>query len=157
VQALLHLDQVEQVRAGLNKVANACERQLPGLTEAAADTRANLLRAVGITELTKDKVLAATNGQRTILGLPALTELTDTTSLKDGLATPVPAQPQHIPKTQAVTDIRAARETLAEIVSVTTTARVAEAQADVGALAADPRVATGVAQENFYAIGMGRC
>jgi len=155
VQALLHLDQVEQVRIGLKKIANTCEKQLSALNAPASETRANLLRALGITELTKDRALAATNAQRAILGLPALIELTDATSLKDGLATPGPAQPQQIPKTQALADIRAAREVLAEISGVTTTARVAEVQAELGDLAADPALAAGVAQENFYSTGMG--
>jgi hypothetical protein len=157
VQALLHLDQVERVRAGLQKIANACERQLPNLSAFAAEARANLLRALGITELTKDKVLAATNAQRATLGLPALTELAlaDTTSRRDGSATPRPAEPQRISKIQALADVRAAREVLAEIASVTTTARVVDAEAEVRALAADSEVATGVAQESFYITGMG--
>ena len=155
VQALLHLDQVEQVRTGLKKIANACEKQLSGLNGPVTEARANLLRALGITELTKDKVLAAANAQRAILGLPGLTELGDATSLKDGLATPGPAHPRHSSKSQALADIRAAREALAEIVGVTTTACVAEVEADVRALASDPTVATGVAQDDFYAAGMG--
>jgi recombinational DNA repair ATPase RecF len=155
VQALLHLDQVDRVRAGLQKIANACERPLSGLGTSAADARANLLRALGIAELTKDKVLAATNAQRATLGLLALTELTDTTSLRDGLATARAAEPQRISKIQALADIRAAREVLAEIVSITITARVVDAEADVRALATDPEVATGVAQESFYVTGMG--
>jgi DNA repair exonuclease SbcCD ATPase subunit len=97
VQALLHLDQVEKVRGGLQKIANTCERQLVPLGTAATQARDNLLRALEMTELTKENVLAAANAQRAILGLPALAELTQTTSLKDGMATPGPVQPQRIP------------------------------------------------------------
>ena len=154
VQALLHLDQVEQVRAGLQKIANNCDKQLTPLGTAVTQARENLLRALGVSELTKDNVLSAANAQRSILGLPALADLTGSISLKDGMATPTPAQPQRIPKSQALADIRAAREALTEITSVTTTARVADVTADLTALANDPAVAAGVKRETFYATGM---
>jgi hypothetical protein len=154
VQALLHLDQVEQVRVGLQKIANNCEKQLPPLGTAATQARDNLLRALEMSELTTETTLAAANAQRVILGLPALAELTETTSLKDGMATPGPAQPERIPKAQALADIRAAREVLVEITSAPTTMRVAEVTADLTALADDPAVAAGVIRETFYVTGM---
>jgi len=154
VQALLHLDQVEQVRVGLQKIANSCERQLIPLNTAATQARENLLRALGISEMTKEKVVAAANAQRVILGLPALADLTESTSVKDSMATPEPAKPQRIPKAQALADIRAVREALAEISSVTTATRVAEVTADIETLASDPAVSASVKQETFYANGM---
>ena len=154
VQALLHLDQVEQVRLGLQKIANSCENQLVPLGTTSTQARDNLLRALEISELTKEKVLAAANAQRTILDLPPLADLTDSTSLKDGMATPEPAKPQCIPKAQAIADIRAAREALAEISSVPTTTRVTEVAADLNALASDPAVAASVKRETFYTTGM---
>ena len=154
VQALLHLDQVEQVRVGLQKIANNCEKQLLPLGTAATQARDHLLRALEMSELTTETTLAAANAQRVILGLPALAELTETTSLKDGMATPGPAQPERIPKAQALADIRAAREVFVEITSVPTTTRVAEVTADLTALADDPAVAAGVIRETFYVTGM---
>ncbi len=154
VQALLHLDQVEKVRVGLQKIANNCDKQLTLLGTAVTQVRENLLRALGISELIKEKVLAAANAQRTMLGLLALADLTESTSLKDGMATPGPAKPQRIPKAQALADIRAAREALAEIASVPTATRVAEVTADLTALAGDPAVAASVKRETFYATGM---
>jgi len=154
VQALLHLDQVEQVRVGLQKIANNCDKQLIPLGTVVTQARENLLRALGVCELTKDNVLAAANAQRSILGLPAIADLTGSISLKDGMATPTPAKPQRIPKAQALADIRAAREALTEITSVTTTARVADVTADLTALANDPAVAAAVKREAFYATGM---
>lgn len=154
VQALLHLDQVEQVRVGLQKIANSCEKKLVPLGTASTQVRDNLLRALGISELTTEKVLAAANTQRAILGLPALADLTESTSLKDGMATPAPAKPQRIPKAQALADIGAAREALAEIASVPTTTLVAEVSADLNALAGDPEVAAGVKREAFFKTGV---
>lgn len=154
VQALLHLDQVEKVRLGLQKIANACERQLAPIEREVVGARGNLLRALGITELTKEKVLAAANAQREIIGLPALADMSETVSLKDGMATPGPTKPQPIPKAQAVADIQAARQALAEIASAPTSARVAEVTEDLTTLANDPEVAASVKKEAFYAAGM---
>lgn len=154
VQALLHLDQVEQVRGGLQKIANACEKQVSSLGTSATQTSDNLLRALEIADLAKEKVLAATNAQRATLGLAALGDLTDSTSLKGEIATPEPAKPQRIPKAQALADILAARKALAEIASESTATRVAEVVADLNALTGDPAVATGLKQEAFYATGL---
>lgn len=154
VQALLHLDQVAQVRSGLQKIANACEKQLVTLNAAVVDARKNLLLVIGVPELTKDKVLAATNTRRAILGLPALVDMSETVSLKDGMATPGPTKPQSIPKVQATADIQAAREALSEIASTTTMERVAEVTNDLTALANDPAVTASVTREAFYATGM---
>lgn len=154
VQALLHLDQVEQVRGGLQKIANTCEKQLDPLNRDVVEARDNLLRAMGVPELTKEKVLAATNTQRAILGLPAFADISEAVSLKDGMATPGPTKPQPIPKAQAIADIQAAREALAEIGSATNSARVAEVTDDLTALANDPAVTASVKKETFYATGM---
>lgn len=154
VQALLHLDQVEQVRVGLQKIANNSDKQLTPLGTAVTHASENLLRALDMSELTKDNVLAAANAQRSILGLLALTDLSGSISLKDGMATPTPAKPQRIPKTQALADIQAAREALAEITSATISTCVNDVTTDLIVLANDPAVAAGIKRETFYASGM---
>ncbi|MBI5314883.1 MAG: AAA family ATPase [Nitrospirae bacterium] len=154
VQALLHLDQVERVRVVLQKVANSCEKQLAPLATAVTQARENLLRATGISDVKTERLLAEANTQRTIIGLPALVDLTDSTSLKDGMATPSLAQPQHIPKAQALADIGAARQTLTEITSASTTASAAQALDALNALASDPAISASVERESFYVIGM---
>ena len=155
VQALLHLDQVEQVRVGLQRIANNCDKQLIPLHTTATQARENLLRALQISELSTEKILAAANTHRSILCLPMLTDLTETTSLKDGMATPGPAQPQRIPKAQALADIRAAREAIAEITSDLITTRVAEVIDDLSTIADDTEIATGMKRETLYTTGMG--
>ncbi len=154
IQALLHLDQVEQVRVGLQKIANSCGRQLVPLGTAVGEAGHKLLRAIEIPELITEKVLAAANAQRAILGLPALLDLAETTSLKDGMAMPVLAQPQRIPKAQALADIQATRDALAEIAGTLTITRVAEVKTDLTALADDPAAAVSVRRETFYMTGM---
>ena len=154
VQTLLHLDRVEDVRVGLQKIANSAERQLPSLVTAVKLASENLLRALAITELTGEKLLAAANVQRAILGLPAITELTATTSLKDGLDAQTTAKPQPIPKSQAQADIKAAREALDELAAPVFTMRVNELTIDINSLAANAIGATGISVENFYTTGL---
>ncbi len=154
VQALLHLDQVEQVRTGLQKIANACERDVKTLNADATAASDSLLKALGIPTLARDKVLAAANAQRAILGLASLSELTDTNSLKDGLATAEPGQTQRIAKAQALEDIKTARDTLAELTGPATAVLVTTAQNELRALASDPAIASGVTMESFYATGL---
>jgi len=154
VQALLHLDQVEQVRVGLQKIANSDERQLAPLGTAVALARENLLRALGISELVEEKVLASANAHRICLGLPPLIDLAETTSLKDGLASLGQAQPQRIPKAQALADIRGTREALAEISSDDMIKRINEVSADLNVLIGDPAIEASVKREAFFTTGM---
>ncbi|MCX7001985.1 MAG: chromosome segregation protein SMC, partial [bacterium] len=154
VQALLHLDHIEQVRSGLQKIANSAEKQRIPLGTAVRLAVDNLSRALMITEFTAVRILQAANTQRAILGLPALIDFTATTSLKDGMATPVPAKAQPIPKTQALADIAAAREALNEIVGTATVQRVVEVATEVESMVADPALTTGVTRESFYSTGL---
>ena len=155
VQALLHLDQVEQVRAGFQKIANACDRDVKALSAHATTAGQNLLNALGIPTLARDQVLSAANTQRAVLGLAPLSELTDATSLKDGLASTEPKQTQRIRKVQALEDLKTARDSLAELTGPSTEAQVAAAQAELSGLASDPAIASGVTLENFYSTGLG--
>jgi len=154
VQALLHLDQVERVRVGLQKLANTCEKQLNPLNATVKTAEDSLLRVLGVTEMTKTSILGASNAHRQVLGLPALVDLTEATSLKDGLATPQPTQPQRIPKAQALAEVRAAREALAEIASNAAAELAADVATELSVLASDPALAEGVSRESFYQTGM---
>jgi recombinational DNA repair ATPase RecF/predicted RNA-binding protein with PIN domain len=154
VQALLHLDEVEQVRVVLQKISNSCQKQLDPLASAVTHAQENLLRATGISEVTTERLLAGANAQRTILGLPALLDLTDSTSLKDGMATLGLAHPQHIPKAQALADIEDARQALTGITSAPTAANAAQALEALNTLASDPAMSASVKRESFYIIGM---
>ena len=154
VQALLHLDQIEKVRAGLQKIANNCDKQVALLEANIVKTRDNLLRALQISELTKEKILASANSQRAIIGLPALSGLTESISVKDGMASPSPVQPQRTSKTQAVMDIKEARDTISEITDTNISTRITEVTADLNALCSDSAVESSVQRELLYKTGM---
>lgn len=154
IQALLHLGQIEQVRVGLQRIANSCDRQLQPLADTASEARRSLVRALNLTEFTAEKVLAATNEQRAVLSLLPLAELTATTSLKDGMSAAKPGAPVRVPKTQALADIRACNEALDEIASKATDEVIAGVLQELERLADDPAISLGVKQERFYSLGM---
>lgn len=118
VQALLRLDQVEQVRQNLQKIANSCDKAVKPLGQEQNEAASNLNRALGIPQLNPQAVIVAVNARRTTLGLVPLTELTATTTLKDGLVTvSAAAQSNKVAKVQALADIKRARELLKAHVS----------------------------------------
>ena len=113
VQSLLRLDDIERMRAVLQKVSNTCARELPILrrTQIAAETQ--LLAALAIPDLGKAALLSAVNARRNILGLSGLADLEGTTSLKDGVvAGHVAAAIGKVPKLQAVADLATLGATL---------------------------------------------
>jgi recombinational DNA repair ATPase RecF len=148
VQALLRLDEIEKLRTVLQKIANACERDVPALERVEKEAVGQLLSALNITELTKTVVLAAVNPQRELLGLPALTALEATTSLKDGLAaTAGEAAPARVPKAQAFADLTALKEALEQIRAPSFSESCTQAAAEAIALAAEDGVEDGVSRE----------
>ncbi|MCP5359891.1 MAG: AAA family ATPase [Steroidobacteraceae bacterium] len=153
VQALLRLESIEKVRAGLLKIANATDREIRPLTTAESAARDNFLRALGISELTKQKVLDATNEKRTVLGLASLVELADSTSLRDGLETPTPATPQRIVKKQASTDLKHLRQLIDGLGAAEVTQEVEKVKEELTALLADPAAADAVKRERFFRAG----
>ncbi len=153
VQALLRLDQVEQVRANLQKIANALEKQITPLDGSAKQAREGFLRVTGLTDMGKEIVLGAANTRRALLGLTPITEFTSTTSLKDGLAAKT-AETQRIAKAQALADIKAVRDALAALESPETKGLLADALAQTKALVEDPVAAAGVKQEGFLRSGL---
>lgn len=153
VQALLRLDQVEQVRAGLQKIANALEKQIIPLDGSAKQAREGFLRVTGLTDMGKEVVLAGANAKRALLSLAPITEFTSTTSLKDGLAAKT-AEVQRIPKAQAIADIKAVHDALDALTRRETKAAVDAAHAETKALADDPVAVAGSKQEAFLRSGI---
>ena len=107
VQALLRLNEVESLRALLQKISNAAKSQAKYCTESRATATASLLRALNIPKLSVLAVLEAANAKRSVLGLAPLTTLDPDTSLKDGISTLAAGQsPTKIAKASAIEDLR---------------------------------------------------
>lgn len=112
VQALLRLDKLETLRMTFQKICNATEKEAKPLDFAKKSARDDLLKALGIPQLTVAELLAEVNKRRIILALPEITKLEADTSLKDGLATAGSAAASRVSKPHALEDIQKLNEGL---------------------------------------------
>lgn len=107
VQALLRLEELETIRATLQKIANAEERSATTLGRSQREAIESLQRALVITQLTPTKLLEAINAKRAFLDLPLIPTLGSTTVLDGGIVTAAGASPvSRVPKVQARADIK---------------------------------------------------
>lgn len=86
VQNLLRLDYIGGLRKAFVSYANKCKGDAQEAERARSNAEGELKTALGLDSLDQVKVLEKANGQRSVLGLPALTELTPKTSFKEGAA-----------------------------------------------------------------------
>jgi hypothetical protein len=149
VQALLQLDAVENVRAVLQKIANARQREINPLKRTRAQAQEQLLSALEVSQWNTTKVLAAVNARRAVLGLAPLGAITATTSLRDGLAAAGSSAPARLPKAQTVAGLRELREMLTGLISEETKRQCAEGVALLGPLVSDPNALDSVDRERF--------
>lgn len=84
VQTLLRLDHIGDLRKALMSYANKCKREAEEAKRAQVRSESELTTALDIPSLDRKDVLEKANAQRSVLGLPALTELTPQTSFKEG-------------------------------------------------------------------------
>ncbi|WP_316978904.1 ATP-binding protein [Shumkonia mesophila] len=149
VQSLLRLDDIERLRAVLQKIANACARDLPVFERAEADAIKNLLTTLDAPQLSKKAVLAAVNPRRETLALPPLTDLDATTSVKDGLATTTASRPGRVHKVQAVADLATMKEALEILGSESFKQACAAAEASAAELGKDADSLDGLSRETL--------
>ena len=110
VAALLRLDELEKLRASLQKIANATAKELKPLESGKTNAAEELARAMGITRVGSKEILDAANQRRAILSLPAITVLEADTSLKDGLTAAGATTQAKIQKAAALSDLKAAQD-----------------------------------------------
>ena len=149
VQVLLRLEKVENLRAVLQKIANADKRDIAPLKKQKDEAKQQLLTALEISEFTADKILAAVNSRRKQLGLPALTELTATTSFRDGLTLHTSDKAINISKPHALLAIDSLRTLLQSYNSSGQTQDLKDIKAKVEALNADTALLTSLTREGF--------
>jgi len=148
VQALLRLNDVEKLRSVLQRISNACSKELPPLERAEADATRQLIDALGVQQLLKSHILNVVNPHRLALGVPALDDVNPTISLTDGLATMACSETgQRVPKAQAAADVATLKATLPIFSNIDFGAKVAALREGLEALASDPAVMLGVKQE----------
>jgi recombinational DNA repair ATPase RecF len=155
VQALLRLDRVEQARETLQKVANRCRKNVEAATETRDRARDNLARVLGIPAVNSQEVLKAANNQRSILELPPITELTASTSLKEGvLVAPGVKIPGRLVKSEAIADLTKLRADLVACSGADIKAQIAAAVEMLESLSANESLLLKMAKEGFYRTGL---
>jgi recombinational DNA repair ATPase RecF len=147
VQALLRLDDIEKLRQTLQKIANACARDLPGLDRAEKDAIDKLKTALDIPQLSKKAVLDAVNPRRAVLGLAPLADLDAATSVRDGLATTTARTPGRVPKAQAAAHLEGLRKALSALEAEPFRRSCATAEAMASDLAKDAAAVDGLSRE----------
>ena len=86
VQILLRLDQVEKVRVSLQRVANDAKRDTTRSISDEDRAKKDFLAHLGISSLSKSEFLTAVNERRLLLKLEPLKEISQESSLKDGVS-----------------------------------------------------------------------
>ncbi len=155
IQTLLRLDRVNQAREMLQRVANRSQRAVADATEGRDRARENLTRAIGVPTLNSEEVLREANARRATLGLAAITELTPSTSLKDGMiAAGGGKSTGKLVKSEAVADLAQLRAVLAECSSTETKEQSAAALELLNSLAANETLLRNMTKETFLRTGL---
>lgn len=149
VQALLRLEKVEIMRGLFLKISNSSKKDLLALKNEKETAKALLMRALEISELTNIKLLEAINKKRSILGLPNVTTLSKTTSLKDGLASSGSNPKNHIPQIQALADIEAADQLFNKYLGTENAKLQEKLSKELKTISNDPAIVQGVTREQF--------
>ena len=147
VQTLLRLDDIEKLRGVLQKIANACTRELPGYERAESDAITQFLAVLDTAQLTKQSVLRAVNLRRELLGLALLSDLEANTSVKDGLTTSAASVPGRVPKVQAANDLATLQDALRALVSDSFKQACSTADANAAELGKDAESLSGLSRE----------
>lgn len=158
VQELLRLDDIETVRAGFEKIANASAKThkiLLGEKSAATD---GLVQRAQIANFNGANLLAAVNQRRTVLGLASIPELSATTTFTDGLATPaaspVGGPATRVNKVHAQSDIKLLLERLSFVVALPGTSQFATTLTLLKTLAADEHALRDLSRQALYVQGL---
>ncbi len=150
VQVLLQLDEVEQLRAALQKIMNASAKEIAPLERTKEQAKDHLLRALEVSQLTSESMIVAVNARRAVLDLPPISALTSTTSLRDGLTTATqPSSTRYIAKAQANSDINKLRSVLTRLRSPEIALACTEVIEKLRTLNSDPVVSDSVTRERF--------
>ncbi|MBO6726108.1 MAG: AAA family ATPase [Rhizobiaceae bacterium] len=105
INALLQLNQLRDLRATFQKIANSADKAHRNAKAESGRASENLATALGIPALKTQDLLTAVNDRRATLGLPALQQLDATTSIKDGLSVAAEKASGGISKSVAVAEI----------------------------------------------------
>jgi recombinational DNA repair ATPase RecF len=154
VQALLRLEQLDQARAHLLKIANSADRVLLPLEDSLSSAKSTLLRALDIPEYTNEAFLQGVNAKRALLGLKVFAEFSPTLSVADGIDGGQAVSRTVVEKRQALRDVSALKDALRDATEAPFVAEIQEIKAQIEELAQDPVAVESLNREAFYANGL---
>lgn len=140
VMALLRLEQVEAIRATLQRISNASERDRKAKEITRKEAASALLGALGIPKLAVAELLPAVNERRATLSLPALQAFDAQTSIRDGLAAAAAAAaaaPMRVQKAEAQANLAALASQIDTMYSEASTTARSSVQESLATLIAD--------------------
>jgi RecF/RecN/SMC N terminal domain len=156
VQELLRLDEVERLRALLQRIANACDRDVTTARGIRQEASGALQRALNHPKLDGTSILEAANDRRRILGLPPFTTLEANTSLKDGITTAGGQEkPTKVLKSHAKSEIEAVKDKLTTLGSPPFVSSCAKASAAITELAKDEKFLGSASRVSFLQTALG--
>jgi len=150
IQALLRLEKVEDLRAVLQKIANAYKHDIAPAKADTIQAAESLMRALGITRLDDSEILIAANNRRATLKLFPLQVFKPNTSLKDGLTTiAATAQNPRVAKVQAMADFKKLNEILGDAYSAEAVILRKGLTTELSDFFSDPVALQGATRERF--------
>ena len=150
IQALLKLDELEELRTKLQKIARAEEAVAHAAERTRQQSAEDLMRAMTISQPGAAEIIAAANQRRKVLEVEPLATLSNETSLRDGIATKLATDSgPAVNKASAAADAVAVLETLANRCSEDFLSQVSSAVAAIEALRADATLLQAVEREDL--------
>jgi hypothetical protein len=149
VQALLKLDDLETLRARLQKISNAAQTTAKSARAERDAAKAEFIRAMGIADASGAEIMEAANKRRLVLGLEPLQTLGSEGSIRDGLATQAGTASATINKAAASADLNAFKLSFEGRLSEGFQQQVTSARAAVMALVADEALLKDVVLDDF--------
>ena len=113
VEALLRLDEIDDVRTALNKIAKQLDTKKKNVDGDVKATQMALITQLKVTDLSSAQIVAAANTHRQVISLPQLSEFTKDTSITADMVGQ-PAAKQKVQRAQALEDIQSTVEILTE-------------------------------------------
>lgn len=151
IQALLKLEQIGAIRGVLKTVGNKLSITHRIAKAKVGDANDALRRHLDLTDVSAERILAAVNPQRRILGLPEIGELSSDTRLSAGLME-WSAQPL-FNKQSALRDVAALQDAVAEFPTLGMD-EVARIVADLDVLDSDPDLLEAITRRSFIERGL---
>lgn len=155
VQTLLRLERLEKMRKLLSTFANQRKTEAGAAARLRAGAQADLCSVLGISSPDEVSILTKANAKRTLLGLPELQVLTETSSLKAGIATTEAGGIAPLRRAVVLADLASSRSAVEEGLSAEDQQKCDAAASIVAALRTDAVALRLARQYEFIEAGLG--